>query len=122
MSDHLKTGEIGEKIAHDHLEAAGYLILETGYRYKRVELDIVAKSGECLVFVEVKTRRGTGFGHPSLAVSKNKERNIAKVAQAYMRKIDHTWEVRFDIIAILLNKDGSHTLEHMEDAFFPGQW
>lgn len=122
MSDHLKTGAIGEGLARKHLEEAGYTIEETGYKYRRVELDIIAKQAGCLVFVEVKTRRGTGFGHPSLAVSRAKERNIAKVAQAYMRRIDHTWEVRFDIIAILLHSDGSHTLEHMEDAFFPGMW
>ena len=122
MSKHLKTGELGEKLAKEHLEAAGYRILETGYRYKRVELDIIAKDGECLVFVEVKARRGTGYGHPSLAVSRTKERNITKVAQAYMRRINHTWEVRFDIIAIVLAADDSYELEHMKDAFFPGVW
>lgn len=122
MSDHLETGQRGEDLARDHLLAAGYEVLETGYRYRRVELDVIARQDECLVFVEVKTRRGTGFGHPSLAVSRAKERNIAKVARAYMRAIDHTWEVRFDIIAILLFPDGSYELEHLEDAFFPGVW
>jgi len=122
MSKHLKTGEIGEELARKHLEAAGYEILEAGFRYGRVEIDLIVKEGECLVFVEVKTRRGTGYGHPSLAVSKTKEKNIAKVARAYMRQTDHTWEVRFDIVAILLEHDGTHRLEHLKDAFFPGMW
>lgn len=122
MSDHLKTGQIGEEIARTHLIASGYEVLESGYRYKRVELDLVVRKEECLVFVEVKTRRGKGFGHPSLAVSVSKERNIAKAAQAYMRQVNHTWEVRFDIVAILLYPDDTFDLEHLEDAFFPGKW
>ncbi|MEM6769015.1 MAG: YraN family protein [Bacteroidota bacterium] len=122
MTDRQKTGLIGETIAREHLLAMGYTILESGFRYRRVELDLIAKQKECLVFVEVKARRGTGFGHPSLAVSKTKERNIAKAAQKYMRKIDHTWEVRFDIVSILIHPDGTHELEHLEDAFFPGMW
>lgn len=122
MSDHLKTGAVGEEIARNHLAAVGYDILEVGYRYRRVELDLIARKDDCLVFVEVKTRRGTGHGHPSLAVSVTKERNILRAAQAYMRRINHIWEVRFDIVAILLYPDGTHTLEHLEDAFFPGRW
>lgn len=96
-------------------------IVAESYRYKRVELDLIAKTNtNCLVFVEVKTRRGLQWGHPSGAVSASKERNISKAASAYMQEVGHEWEVRFDIIAILLHKDGSHTLEHIEDAFFPG--
>ncbi|MFT7121593.1 MAG: putative endonuclease [Neolewinella sp.] len=123
MTDRQKTGEIGESLARRWLETSGYEVLEQGYRYKRVELDLVVKTeNDCLVFVEVKTRRGLKWGHPSGAVSVSKERNMAKAARAYMRQIDHSWEVRFDIIAILLYKDGSHSLEHIEDAFFPGVW
>ncbi len=85
-----------------------------------MELDLIARLGECLVFVEVKTRRGLGYGHPSAAVSPAKEKNICRAASAYLEEINHTWEIRFDIIAILLHPDGSHVLEHIEDAFFPG--
>ena len=120
MTDKQKTGQIGEALAKTHLEALGLEIVAEGYRYKRVELDLIAKKDRCLIFVEVKTRRGTGWGHPSSAVSAAKEKNIARAAAAYMREVDHTWEVRFDIVAILLHQDGSHTLEHMADAFFPG--
>lgn len=122
MSKHLKTGARGEELAEQHLAAAGYEILEKGFRYRRVELDLIVRRNDCLVFVEVKTRRGVGFGHPSLAVSGPKERNIGRAAKAYMRRIDHQWEVRFDIVAIVLHPNGSYELEHMEDAFFPGVW
>jgi len=121
MTDRQKTGQLGEAIAKAHLLALGLEVVAEGYRYKRVELDLIARRKDgCLLFVEVKTRRGLGWGHPSGAVSEAKERNIARAASAYMREVNHDWEVRFDIIAILLHKNGSHTLEHIEDAFFPG--
>ncbi len=121
MSSPQKTGVIGEELARIHLESIGLLILEQGYRYKRLEVDLIAETPDgCLVFIEVKTRRGLKWGHPSGAVSIAKERNISKAASAYMRQINHSWEVRFDIISILLHQDGTHTLEHIEDAFFPG--
>ncbi|MEM9258475.1 MAG: YraN family protein [Bacteroidota bacterium] len=120
MSKHLDTGQLGEALARTYLEEAGYVVEATGFRYRRVEIDLIVKKEDCLIFVEVKTRRGLGWGHPSAAVTPAKERNIAKAASAYMRKTNHTWEVRFDIISILLRKDGTHSLEHIEDAFFPG--
>jgi putative endonuclease len=114
------TGRRGEEIARQYLLDQGYRIEATNYRYRRVEIDIVAKEGECLVFVEVKTRRGLGFGHPSGAVSATKEAKISRAAKAYMYETGHDWEIRFDIISVLLHQDGSHTLEHIQDAFFPG--
>ena len=121
MTDKQKTGRIGETLARAYLEARGLEVLATGYRYGRYELDLVVRREDgCLIFVEVKTRRGLRWGHPSGAVSPTKERNIARAAAAYMREVDHQWEVRFDVVAILLFKDGTHELEHIEDAFFPG--
>jgi putative endonuclease len=123
MTDKQKTGEIGEALAATHLARLGLEIVARSYRYKRVEVDLIAKRADgCLIFVEVKTRRGLQWGHPSAAVSITKERNIAKAASAYMREVNHDWEVRFDIVAILLYKDGTHTLEHLVDAFFPGMF
>lgn len=121
MTEKQKTGALGEAIARRHLREAGYEIVAAGYRYKRVELDLIARKPDgCLVFVEVKTRRGLGYGHPSAAVTPAKERRMARAASAYMREVDHQWEVRFDIISVLLDRDDRYTLEHAEDAFFPG--
>lgn len=116
-----KTGALGELIARKHLETSGYVVEETGFIYRRAELDVIARAPDgTLVFVEVKTRRGEGFGHPTTAVSPKKERLMAKAAAAYMRRVDHEWAMRFDVIAIQLLRDGTYELEHFEDAFFPG--
>lgn len=119
-TDRQVTGRRGEAIARQHLEELGYRIEATNYRYRRIELDLVAKDGDCLVFVEVKTRRGLAYGHPSGAVSATKEARISRAAKAYMYETGHDWEVRFDIISVLLHQDDTHTLEHIRDAFFPG--
>jgi len=121
MNERQKTGQLGESIAKAYLKEKELSIEAEGYRYKRVELDLIVKNkANCLIFVEVKTRKGLQWGHPSGAVSVTKEKNMSKAAAAYMREVGHDWEIRFDIISILLHKDGSHTLEHIEDAFFPG--
>ena len=120
MTEKQKTGALGELIAQNYLREAGYVVETTGYVYQRAELDIIARQEDTLVFVEVKTRRGTGYGHPSTAVGPRKEKNMARAAAAYMRKVDHEWAIRFDVIAIWLHPDGTYALEHLQDTFFPG--
>ncbi len=112
-------GDIGESLAQNHLISAGYGILEQNWRYSRAEIDIIAKFEEILVFVEVKTRSYDYYGKPEEAVSEKQEHLIMDAAQRYMEQIGHEWEVRFDIISIILNKKGElERLEHFEDAFF----
>ena len=121
MTNKQRTGKIGEALAKQHLISLGLTIVAESFRHGRVEIDLIARRPDgCLIFVEVKARRGLGYGHPSGAVSVVKEKKIAKAAGAFMQKINHQWEVRFDIISVLLAKDGSYELEHLEDAFFPG--
>lgn len=121
MTDKQRTGALGESLAKAHLQGLGLTIVAEGFRHQRVEIDLIARRADgCLIFVEVKTRRGLGYGHPSGAVSAAKERNIARAATAYMHQVHHDWEVRFDIISVLLDKHGNYELEHLEDAFFPG--
>ena len=114
------TGQLGEAIAEGYLTEQGYTIQTTSYRYKRAEIDIIASKDDSLYFIEVKTRRGFDHGHPSLAVTKKKEQLMAKAAANYMYEANHEWAFRFDIIAIVLYKDGNYDLEHLEDVFFPG--
>ena len=112
-------GDIGEKRAVEYLSGLGYQILETNWRYKRAEIDVIAKTDEILVFVEVKTRSYAYYGQPSEAVDKRKEALLMDAAQRYMESIDYEWEIRFDIISIILNESGSYKkLDHFEDAFF----
>lgn len=120
MAKHIKTGKKGEAIALKLLEEKGYKILETNWRFKRAEVDIIVKEEKenIVVFVEVKTRTSDYFGTPDAFVSEKKERLLVDVAQAYCEKIDHDWEIRFDIISVLILRHETK-IEHIEDAFFP---
>lgn len=120
MENTKKRGEAGEDIAAHYLQRQAYVIAERNWRAGRAEIDIIARQGEALIFVEVKTRSSIRFGSPETFVTERKERLIAQAAQAYMEAVQHDWEIRFDIIAIVIHPDGSHELQHFEDAFFPG--
>ncbi|HYE95480.1 MAG TPA: YraN family protein [Rubricoccaceae bacterium] len=115
------TGEEGEALAAAYLEAKGFRVLETNYRFSREEIDLVCfrpegQGGE-LVFVEVKTRRGHGFGRPEEAVGPAKRKAILRTAEAYLH--EHRLEgasCRFDVVAITLGR-GEPQIEHFEHAF-----
>ena len=120
MAKHLETGKKGENLAVQFLKNKGYKILETNWRFRRSEVDIIAKDGAILIFVEVKTRSYDYFGKPASFVSARKKVLLQDAASAYMRKINHAWELRFDIIGILMPSPTDITINHFEDAFFPG--
>ena len=118
MADHNELGKSGEEAAVGLLVRKGYTILETNWRYKKVELDIIARIGEELVFVEVKTRTSDFFGDPQSFVNKKKRGSLVKAANAYLIEKDLDIESRFDIIAILSNSK-AFEMEHIEHAFYP---
>ncbi|MEQ8705623.1 MAG: YraN family protein [Phaeodactylibacter sp.] len=120
MARHNDIGHAGEAIARRYLEERGYRTLETNWRYRRAEVDLIVMDGRTLVFVEVKTRNTTAFGEIEDFVTRKKEAMLIAAAHAYMEHIDHDWEVRFDIIAILYLDEKSYSVKHIEDAFFPG--
>lgn len=124
MPDAHDTGRLGESLAADFLEAKGYRVLERNYRFNREEVDLIClhpyerySDGGELVFVEVKARRGTGFGRPEDAVTEAKQRAIYRVAEAFMHeyRLDGS-VIRFDVVAILFG-DGEPQIEHFENAF-----
>ena len=117
MSTNLELGNRGEMLAERCLVESGYQILERNWRFSRAEVDLIAKDEDILVFVEVKTRSSDIFGKPEESVSPKKEALIKDAAAVYMEQIDHQWEIRFDIISILIKEDG-HSIEHFQDAFF----
>ncbi len=119
MSKNIETGNRGESMAKDFLLKKGYQILETNWRFSRAEIDIIAMNGQILVFIEVKTRSTDFFGEPELAVDEHKRRLMSDAASAYMEQINHEWEIRFDIISIVL-KNTDPEIVHFEDAFFSG--
>ncbi|WPP53400.1 YraN family protein [Catalinimonas niigatensis] len=110
------TGQSGEDRAALFLEAKGYQIIHRNYRYRRAEIDLIAQKDQLLVFVEVKTRRSSDFGHPEDFVGSRKAALIIEAADHYIHQ--HNWQgdIRFDIIAIITQP--SIEIQHMEDAFY----
>lgn len=113
-----ETGDRGEKLAADLLIKKNYKIVEQNYRFGHGEIDIIAKDKDVLVFVEVKTRKNLEFGPPEFAVTKNKQRQIRKIAEAYLyeKKISDL-DCRIDVVAILLKKNLPPEINHIENAF-----
>lgn len=111
-------GRAGEDIACDYLERNKYTIVARGFRLFRGEIDIIARDGETLVFVEVKARADESLGRPEEAVTPAKQRQIRRIARGYVSD-NPPGEVdcRFDVIAILFDGAGGHRLEHFIDAF-----
>jgi putative endonuclease len=110
-------GAWGEELALRYLARRGYTLLERNYRTRYGELDLVLRDGATLVFVEVKLRRGTGFGDPLEAVTPRKQAVIRTLAEHYLshRKCDFE-ALRFDVVGILVG-DGAPEVVHVEDAF-----
>ncbi|WP_111682464.1 YraN family protein [Winogradskyella tangerina] len=117
MAQHNELGKKGEQLAIDYLIENKYDILEQNYRFQKAEIDIIAQKREVLAVIEVKTRSSTDFGHPQEFVKPKQIRNLVKVIDEYITANDLDVEVRFDIIAIVKNKDGIK-IEHLEDAFY----
>ncbi len=115
MQNNLK-GKQGEKIAAGYLKSKGYEILDVNFRFSRIaEVDIIAKMGKNLVFVEVKTRTSTLFGDGAEAVDSRKLVNIYIAAQYYINKKKlQNLKPRIDVISILLDKN-SFSIKHIEN-------
>lgn len=120
MSIQHDIGKKGEEIAKVFLEQKGYKILEQNWRYSRAEVDIIATHQGALIFVEVKTRSYDYYGQPEEFVTAKKQKLLSTAASAYMQAKDHQWEIRFDIVSVLLNGKSSFKVQHFEDAFFLG--
>jgi len=112
-----KRGLQGEEEAARHLKKSGLKILVRRYRCRFGEIDLVAREGETLVFVEVKTRRSADFGDPSLAVTPEKQKHISRVALDYLRRLNHPEiPVRFDIVEVIPS-DSRFECNHLRNAF-----
>ena len=119
MAVHLELGRRGESLAKTHLEDAGYEILDENWTYGKAEVDLIAYKDKVIIFAEVKTRTGNGFGEPEDFVDARKQKLLVSAADEYIYLMDHQGDVRFDIISILFDKQANYTLKHIEDAFWP---
>lgn len=118
MAEHNKTGNWGEQIATEYLVVKGYDIVERNWRLDHIELDIIARNKQRIIFVEVKTRRKEENSDPNLIITKKKLSNLVKGANAYMKLFNVNFTAQFDIIIITGTKE-SYKIEHFEDAYFP---
>lgn len=101
-----RVGDGYEKLAADYLTAQGYEILEMNFRCRSGEIDIIAREGRYLVFVEVKYRKGEGIGSPLEAVTRRKQHVISRVALYYMvrHRLPDSTPCRFDVVGISPDK------------------
>ena len=100
-------GRRGEEIAVAHLQAQGYSILDRNWRCSAGELDVVAREGETLAFVEVRTRRGNRFGSAEESITPAKQAKLVELAQTYLQEHslrDQAW--RIDVVAVEMDRQG----------------
>jgi ribonuclease HII len=106
-------GRRGERLAAEYLEKQGYAICEMNYRCEAGEMDIVALDGECLVFVEVRTRRSKKFGTPAESITTVKKQKLIEVAQTYLQEHESLpLDWRIDVVSIQLSRRGD--VQHLE--------
>lgn len=110
----IAVGRHGENVAARFLTESGYEVIERNWRGVRGELDIIALDGDEIVVVEVKTRRGTGYGHPAEAVTPEKIARLRRLAGQWLS--EHTTRaasVRIDVLAVVLARSGPAQVEHL---------
>lgn len=118
MADKDDLGRAGEERAARHLEARGYDVLDRNWRCRDGEIDIVAIQGKDLVVVEVKTRRGLGFGHPFEAVDDRKRARLWRLAAIWAAahpEVARGRALRVDAVALIGPDPASASIEHLED-------
>ncbi len=111
-------GDYGEDLACDFLVRKGWEILARNYFSGHSEVDIIAKDGDIVVFIEVKMRSSSKFGQPEEYVTESKVAHVFKAAEAWMQE-QHLLDtpMRFDIIGILNKKGKPPEFTHLKDAF-----
>ena len=118
MPKRKERGTLGERIAAEYLRGLGYKILETNFRRPEGEIDIVAQDGDCLVFVEVRTRKSASFGTPEESVTAAKRERLISLVLAYLQthsNLPSLW--RIDVVAIELDpKEQVSRIELIQNA------
>ena len=111
-----RTGPVGERIAEDALLQEGYLILDRNVRLSGGEIDLVAQTGDVLAFIEVKSNGAHGIGSPERRLTQRKQRQIARLAEAYLHRHATTLAPRFDVVSVEMATDPP-TVVIYKDAF-----
>jgi putative endonuclease len=118
MSAHNEFGKWGEDMAVAFLEKNDYAVRHRNWRFRHLEVDIIAVKGTEIIFIEVKTRRNDEFGDPIDAVDEKKMKNILHAADTYIKLYQIDNPIRFDIIAVT-GDENDYKVEQIKDAFYP---
>jgi putative endonuclease len=112
-------GRYGEELAAAHLVSSGLRVVERNWRCGEGEIDIVAWDGPCLVFCEVKTRTGLGFGAPVEAVTPAKAHRLRALASRWLadRRPPGSPPLRFDVVGVLCARGRGPEVQHLRGAF-----
>jgi putative endonuclease len=116
MAEHNDFGKMGESMALAYLRSKGIEIIELNWHYKKYEIDIIAKEGNLLLIIEVKTRRTNYFGEPEEFVKRSKQKQLIEGANAFLELKKRSEEIRFDIISVLYNTHTSK-INHIPNAY-----
>ncbi|HET6482587.1 MAG TPA: YraN family protein [Actinoplanes sp.] len=111
-------GAYGERVAAQHLQEQGLVILDRNWRCADGEVDLVLRDGDDIVFCEVKTRRGDRFGPPAAAVTYRKVRKLRQLALRWLAETAvRPREIRFDVVEVLAQPQGASQITHIRSAF-----
>lgn len=116
--EHLRRGELGERVAKRYLQRLGLKFLAANFRSDRGEIDLIFRDHDCLAFVEVKTRSSEDWVRPAAAVNAERRRRLSRAALDYLRLLKNpAVKVRFDIVEVLLAKDKVCEVRHLPNTF-----
>jgi len=112
-------GKSGESLAEEFLRSKGYEIVERNFKTRFGEIDLVAKDGDTLVFLEVRTKKNAVFGHPFDTVNLKKQRKIINMAKMFLvvKDIPASTVCRFDVIGLIAEEGKEIQIFHLRDAF-----
>jgi len=118
LPTHLRRGTLGERAAKTHLRKCGLKFLTANYRSTRGEIDLIFRDGDCLVFVEVKTRSSEDWVRPAAAVNARKRRLLSQCGLDYLKLLKHPQvKIRFDIVEVLLADGEVREVRHLPNTF-----
>lgn len=114
-ASNLRTGRIGERQAEKFLKKAGFKVIARNVHVGYDEIDLIAKQGDTLIFVEVKTRKNENFGRPAAAVNRAKRKKLSRAAMHFLKKRKiHPPRIRFDVVEVVGEKP---EIRHIPNAF-----
>ncbi|MGA2029329.1 MAG: YraN family protein [Verrucomicrobiota bacterium] len=116
--EHLRRGILGERAAKKFLQQQGLKFLAANFRSERGEIDLIFRDGDCLAFIEVKTRSSEDWARPAAAVNAERRRRLSRAALDYLRLLkDPQVKIRFDIVEVLLTDGEVSEIRHLPNTF-----